>query len=49
MIHHNIYKTWTWTGGHLDGEVDLLKLALKEANEETGIYKPYTIEWNCLY
>lgn len=37
MIHHNIYNTWTWTGGHCDGEEDLLKLALREANEETGI------------
>lgn len=37
MIHHNIYKTWTWTGGHMDGEEDLLKLALREANEETGL------------
>ena len=37
MIHHNIYKTWTWTGGHCDGEEDLLKLALREAYEETGL------------
>ena len=20
MIHHKIYDTWTWTGGHADGE-----------------------------
>ncbi|HOO33690.1 MAG TPA: NUDIX hydrolase, partial [Thermotogota bacterium] len=19
MVHHNIYKTWAWTGGHADG------------------------------
>lgn len=37
MIHHNIYNTWTWTGGHADGEEDLLKTALKEAIEETGL------------
>ncbi len=37
MIHHNIYNTWAWTGGHCDGEVDLLKTALKEAKEETGV------------
>ncbi len=37
MIHHNIYKTWTWVGGHADGESDMLKLAVKEAQEETGI------------
>lgn len=37
MIHHNIYNTWTWTGGHADGDDDMLKVALKEANEETGL------------
>lgn len=36
MIHHNIYKTWAWTGGHADGDPDLLHVALKEAKEETG-------------
>lgn len=37
MIHHNIYQTWAWTGGHADGESDMLKTALKEAKEETGL------------
>jgi len=37
MIHHNIYNTWTWIGGHADGEEDMLKLTLKEAREETGL------------
>lgn len=37
MIYHNIYNTWTWTGGHADGESDMLKVALKEAIEETGV------------
>ena len=37
MIHHNIYNTWTWTGGHADGDDDMLKVALKEAKEETGL------------
>jgi len=37
MIHHNIYNTWAWTGGHADGEEDLLKIATKEAKEETGL------------
>lgn len=37
MAHHHIYRTWAWTGGHADGETDLLKLALREAHEETGI------------
>lgn len=37
MIHHNIYKTWAWTGGHADGDGNLLHVAIKEAIEETGI------------
>lgn len=37
MVHHNIYKTWAWTGGHADGDDDLLHVAIKEAVEETGI------------
>ena len=37
MAHHNIYKVWAWTGGHADGEGDLLSVALREAREETGV------------
>ena len=37
MIYHNIYRSWAWTGGHADGERDLLAVALREAQEETGI------------
>lgn len=37
MIHHNIYNSWSWTGGHADGEEDLLKVAIREVKEETGI------------
>ena len=37
MAWHNIYKTWAWTGGHCDGEADVLAVALREAREETGI------------
>ncbi|MEE3324530.1 MAG: NUDIX domain-containing protein, partial [Methanosphaera sp.] len=28
---------WAWTGGHSDGDSDLLYVAMKEAKEETGI------------
>ena len=44
MIHHNIMKKWAWTGGHADGDSDLLAVALKEAKEETGVIniKPLT-------
>ena len=37
MIYHNIYHSWSWTGGHADGEEDLLAVARKEAMEETGV------------
>ena len=37
MAYHNIYRTWAWTGGHADGEADLLAVALREAREETGV------------
>ena len=37
MIYHNIYKSWAWTGGHADGESNLLNVAMREVKEETGI------------
>ncbi|MFZ5351929.1 MAG: NUDIX hydrolase [Bacillota bacterium] len=37
MVHHNIYNSWSWIGGHADGDADFLKVAMKEAMEETGI------------
>ncbi|HHZ11474.1 MAG TPA: NUDIX hydrolase [Acholeplasmataceae bacterium] len=36
MVYHRIYDSWAWTGGHADGEEDLLAVALREAKEETG-------------
>ena len=37
MIYHNIYKSWAWTGGHADGDTDLLNTAIRELKEETGV------------
>ena len=37
MIHHNIRNAWAWTGGHADGNGNLLEVATKEAYEETGV------------
>lgn len=37
MLYHNIYNSWSWPGGHADGEEDLLSVALREVQEETGI------------
>ena len=37
MCYHTIYKSWSWTGGHADGDKDLKAVAIREAKEETGI------------
>lgn len=39
MVYHRIYDSWSWTGGHADGETDLLAVAVREVKEETGIRK----------
>jgi len=43
FAYHNIYDSWSWVGGHNDGDDDLLKVAIKETKEETGIeeVKPF--------
>lgn len=38
MVYHNIYQSYSWTGGHADGCGDLLYVAKKELEEETGIH-----------
>ena len=37
MAYHNIYDSWSWLGGHADGEENLLAVALKEVREESGV------------
>ncbi len=37
MAYHNIYDSWAWLGGHADGDADLFAVAMREANEESGI------------
>ena len=37
MVYHRLYDSWSWTGGHADGETDLLAVALREVREETGV------------
>ena len=39
MAYHNIYHAWSWLGGHADGETDLLAVALREVQEESGLEK----------
>ena len=43
MVYHNIYNSWCWTGGHADGEEDLLLVAINEAKEETGVKNIYPV------
>ena len=38
MVYHKLYDSWSWTGGHADGERDLLAVALREVREETGVH-----------
>lgn len=46
LVHHNIYKTWAFIGGHADGNPNLLEGAIKEVKEETGLedVRPYQKE-----
>lgn len=37
LTHHRKLNRWLQLGGHADGEPDLLKVALREAWEESGI------------
>jgi len=37
MAYHKIYNSWSWLGGHADGETDLLSVAFKEVKEEAGV------------
>ena len=37
MAYHNIYDSFSWLGGHCDGEEDCLKVAIQEVQEESGI------------
>lgn len=35
--HHNQFDAWSWLGGHCDGDGNLVRVAKKEIEEESGI------------
>lgn len=37
MMHHKKLNQWFQPGGHADGDADIVRVALKETEEETGI------------
>ena len=37
VVYHKINNGWMYPGGHADGEVNLLKVAIREVEEETGL------------
>lgn len=51
MAYHRLYDSWAWLGGHADGERDLLAVACREVQEESGLIEvrpvmktPFSIE-----
>ena len=46
LTHHVNLDKWLQLGGHADGEPDVLKVALREAQEESGLQeiKPLSVE-----
>jgi ADP-ribose pyrophosphatase YjhB (NUDIX family) len=39
MVYHNIYDSWSWMGGHADGDENLHAVASREVMEESGLSK----------
>lgn len=43
MVYHNLYDSWSWIGGHADGEEDLRAVAMRELEEETGVTHAFLV------
>ena len=44
LCYHNIYDSWSWVGGHADGELDLAAVAARELTEETGVTRARLVD-----
>lgn len=44
MAYHNIYQSYAWLGGHLDGNADIVSVIKKEIQEESGLSEFQLIE-----
>ena len=46
LVYHRLFDSWSWAGGHADGEEDLLAVVLREVREETCVQslRPVTEE-----
>ena len=45
LVYHLINDGWIYPGGHVDGETNFLKVAVREVEEETGL-KPKILSKN---
>ena len=43
MAYHNIYQSWSWLGGHADGDHNLLAVAEREIKEESGLQEVHAV------
>ncbi len=48
LLHHRKLNEWIQVGGHCDGDPDVLKVALKEAQEESGL-KNLRLLWENIF
>ncbi|WP_417574362.1 NUDIX hydrolase [Parolsenella catena] len=44
LCYHNIYDSWSWVGGHADGELDIAAVAARELAEETGVTRARLVD-----
>ena len=45
MMHHKKIEKWLQPGGHADGDTDLVSVARKECEEETGVSVGNPVHW----